>query len=367
MVIGLVLFWGAGYFVFAQQPKEFPPFVSESPSPSGTKALYTYFDGQELEVERWEHAPIHLQGENQVMLMIEPAYMLSREEMEQYIRFVEAGNTLIFMSHYPTEYFGLATDIAAVELSEEPVEVTTADGELKEGIVSTPLRLIVDDTNHLLVEDEWGPIATEQQLGEGSLIVTVTPEWLMNHFILDGDHLELVLSLMNEHMDAGTTVLIDEFVHNPDQIDSYYELYPFWFQLLFVQLILLTIFILWVQGKRFGPIESVREETVRFSYESLRALAAWHLRSKQYKSGLQIQADFLKVRIQERFGISSSHTLNEIADGLTARFSHQFNEKEIHRFMEGLQRVLAKPEVSKQEFLQWSKRIEHFRKEVEQG
>ncbi|KGA95932.1 hypothetical protein AJ85_07055 [Alkalihalobacillus alcalophilus ATCC 27647 = CGMCC 1.3604] len=365
IVIVIVIFWIIGYFIFSKQPQEYPPYLSESPSPSGTKAIYTYLENTDSEITRWRFTPdlLETNESEQLLVMIEPSFMLSREEMDEYIQFMEAGNSILFISQLPTDYFGIKTDIVSVDEEQEYAEIKSNNELLLEGLVTTPLRLVLSDESELLLEDNYGPLAVETSVGAGSLTVLMTPEWLMNHFILDADHLELFTEVLNESLVDTTSILFDEYIHNVDDQNSYFAFYPFWFQLLFVQLMMLTIFILWIQGKRFGPILKVREETVRFSDESLRALAVWHLKSKQYRHSLNIQADYLKVSIQERFGISYTKPWEDISEPL----ERQLANKEVKSFIVGLQAVLTKPDLSKQEYLQWSKKIEHLRKEVEEG
>lgn len=137
-----------------------------------------------------------------------------------------------------------------------------------------------------------------------------------------------------------------------------------WFLLLLLQGGLLTILWLWYNGKRFGPIFTVREETVRFSDEGIRALAAWYMRGRRYHDSLEIQADYVKLSLQERWRIPYRLEWRELPVYFERKWP-QLPKAEIHSLLNGLADILEKEKISKEEYLLWSKKIDRIRKEVE--
>ncbi|GAF63173.1 hypothetical protein BTS2_0064 [Bacillus sp. TS-2] len=368
VILVLLIFWIAGYFIFSNQPKEYPPFISESASPSGTKAFYTYLEREGFPVDRWDKEPglLSNQPSNQLLLMIEPAYMPSAVEMEEYIEYMNQGNTILLMSQFPADYFGLATDFASLA-TDDPATIMNNNDEVFQAFMPGPARLIVDDENEVILADENGPIAINRSFGNGNLIAVISPEWIVNENILIYHHIELIAEALNQNSDVPSLTLFNDYVHMPESSESYISLYPLWFQVFMVQLALLTILWLWIHGKRFGPVLKVREESVRFSDERLTALAAWYIKSNRYCDSLRIQADYVKHLLQEKWGIPYAKPWSDMEEVLEKKLNDKLTNKQIKEFLNGLVTVLHKQELSKQEYIYWSKRLESIRKEVEEG
>lgn len=364
LAVILLLFAVLSYFIGSREPKAYPNYLSDSPAPMGTKAVFTYLQNEMGEVERWNSSPNLLEKqEGQLLIMIEPFFMPESEETRQYREFMEAGNTILLFKTNPQGMFGLKTLQGGMD-AEEIITLNDDQDEKRNALLPAPIRLDAADEDEVLISDEAGPVALEREVGEGSLIVATAPQWMTNDFILEEDHLPLVLSLINES--SPRTILFDEYIHGGENDASVVTLYPKWFLLLMVQGVLLAILWLWYQGKRFGPVVQVREEHVRFSDERIKALAAWHLRGKRFTDSLNIQADYVKLLLQEKWGIPYSREWTDCTEGLSRKWT-SVDEKEINRFVIELSAALEKETLSKQEYLLWSKKLDRLRKEVEEG
>ncbi|MFK4996931.1 hypothetical protein ACI2OX_03395 [Bacillus sp. N9] len=64
-------------------------------------------------------------------------------------------------------------------------------------------------------------------MGEGKLIVAVTPEWLINENIIKEDHIPLIFTLMSEG--EATNILFDEYIHGAKGAVAGFTVYPMWF------------------------------------------------------------------------------------------------------------------------------------------
>ncbi|MBP3952672.1 DUF4350 domain-containing protein [Bacillus suaedae] len=364
LTVLLLLFTLSSYIVLDQPPREFPPNVSHSPSPSGVKALYTYLAEENTNQSRWSQDPELLlaNGHEQLLIMIEPAFIPSTEEMNQYRAFIEDGNTVLLVSENPTGMFDLKA--SPVAPSEEEIIVTDSNGQDFTAFIPSTVRLMTDEDDEILLEDEDGVIAFKRSIGEGELIVSNSPSWFQNGQILEAEHLTLVLELLDEHQ--ATTVLFDEYIHGQENAEKLTNIYPKWFLFSLLQAFLLAVLWVWFRGKRFGPILVARKESVRFSDEAINALAAWFIRSKRYSDSLAIQADYMRILLQERWGISYSKDWKEIGPLLERKWS-DVSPQDLQEFLGGLQQVLNKEKISKQEFLFWSKKIDQLQKGVEQG
>ena len=295
--------------------------------------------------------------------MIEPYFMPDSEEMDAYKAFMEAGNTILLFKKNPKGMFDLNTVLGETQSStdEEP-NVFDLEEKAFRAEINSPVRLQTNEQDEILLYDEAGPIALKRDYGEGELIVSISPEWITNGKLLNNDHIPLVISLINEG-NAGT-FLFDEYIHGVQNASTIGTLYPKWFLLLMLQGILMTLLWLWYAGKRFGPIFIPREETVRFSDEGIRALAAWYIRGRRYHDSLVIQADYVKLLLQERWGIPYSKEWKDLSDQFE-RKSPKMPKLEIPTFLKGLVNILEKEKISKQEYLLWSKKLDRLQKEVE--
>lgn len=360
LIILLFIFVLASFFLFSEKPKSYPNYVSESPSPTGVKAVYTYLHNHYDTVKRWKHTPnlINHKKENQLLIMIEPFFMPTSEEINEYENFMNAGNTILLISEKPDGFFDLKSDIVEKDLSNKKLKIKDQNGITYRGEVNSSIRLQTKKQDKVLLHDTEGAIALKRAYGDGHLIVSVAPEWLTNGRILASDHIPLILTLINEEKPAS--IFFDEYVHMGENASTVWTVYPKWFLIVMLQIFVISILFLWAKGKRFGPILIPREETVRFSDEGVKALAAWYLRGKKYRDSLNIQSDFVKQLIQERYGIPSTVEWFEMID--------LFQRKRINvtdvQILNDIGAVLQNEKLTKQEYLLWSKRLERLREEV---
>ncbi|TXC90340.1 DUF4350 domain-containing protein [Metabacillus litoralis] len=359
----IILF--SSYFLASGKPEYYQNYVSNSPSPTGTKAFFTYLENETNSVTAWTRPPnlLPAEDENQVLVMIEPAFVPSTEEMEAYKNYMEAGNTIILFSQNPKGFF----DVNVIFDQELLPEGTIYDdqGNSYKAEVNSSITLKAHNEDKILLHSKSdGVLALKRSFGEGQFIVSTSPEWLMNRNIINDDHTSLILTLINSI--DGEDYFFDEYTHGQQNSSSFIAVYPKWFLVLLLQGLIITILFLWYQGKRFGPIIVAREETVRFSDEKIKAIAAWYLRSKNYHDSLLIQADFVKLLLKENWSIPYSKAWEDVFSDLERKWKQQSN-KEIKNFLDGLTEALTKKKLTKQEYLLWSKKLDTLRKEVEEG
>jgi hypothetical protein len=358
----LLLFAIVNYFSFSEQPNTYPDYVSDSPSPSGVKAIYTYLHNEKGS-KQWSHTPELLpKTEGNLLIMIEPTPIKNQQATNDYLRFAEAGNTILLFQTNPEEMFTFHT----VSVTEDvPVDsVTNKDHHHYQAEIYSPMRLVPGQNEDVLLSDSLGAVALKRSVGKGEIIVSTAPEWIINSHLLSYDHLSLILDLINEG--SASQILFDEYIHKGESTESYLTIYPKWLLLILVQGVLITILWLWLRGKRFSKIADPREESVRFSDEGIRAIAAWYVRGNRYHDSIKIQADYLKLAFLERWGIPYSRDWKDLT-GLLERKTRKMSAGEISSFLNGLTDILAKEKLTKQEYLLWSRHLEKFRKEVEEG
>ncbi|WP_112179907.1 MULTISPECIES: DUF4350 domain-containing protein [Paraliobacillus] len=361
----LVLFILLSFFLFKEGPEEYPAYISESPAPMGTKAFYTYLNQEGFDAERWINSPESLAQteENELLFMIAPPLFADEVEQESYQTYMEAGNTIVLLRQNPDGMFDLDTSYIEGELTEES---TTLNGiGTYEALLQSPFRVKTkDDDNVLLMDEEGEAIAIERDYGKGKLIVITEPNWLTNETITENEHVDIVLNLVD--VSTYSSIKFDEYVHGAGERISIFTLYPRWLLTFTVELIILTLLWLWLKGKRFGPVIEPREATVRFSDERLKALAIWYIKGKRYQDALSVQASYNKQLLQERYGIPYRKSWEDSIDAIHRALT-DMSRKEIETYINGLNEILVKEKITKQEFVAWSQKNDRIRKEVEEG
>ncbi|MGN7298003.1 DUF4350 domain-containing protein [Ferdinandcohnia sp. SAFN-114] len=354
------------YFIESHNPKAYPHYVSDSPSPTGVKAIYTYLNDDNT-VKRWSHSPNLLtkQDEKQVLIMVEPYFTPEQEEMNGYLDFIEAGNKLILFKSNPKGMFDIKTLPADIDpFLDEAITIKDKNGVEFDAFFQATARIIPSENEKVLLKDEAGVIATSQKMGEGELITTITPEWMLNGNLSDYDHIPLVLSLIEDK--EASIYYFDEYVHGPKNASNLTTLYPSWFLVLLLQGGLIVLLWIWNRGKRFGQVIVPREENVRFSDEGIQALSAWYIRGRYYHESLNIQADYVKQLIQEKWGFPSHRDWTDLSSKLTHRWSKK-NESDVKQYLIKLTKILQNEKLTKQDYLIWSRNLDELRKEVEKG
>jgi len=364
-LISLVfLFTFFSLLLFEEEAAEYPPYVSDSPAPMGTKAFYQFLKEEHPDVERWESASRSLptNKKNGLLIMIESPLFSDQAVQDAYRNYMEAGNTIVLLKRNPDGMFDLNTTFAS-GMNEQAI--------MLEGIgnyqarVQSSNRLVAQEADEVLLVDESDdPIALTRNFGDGKLLVMTEPGWLTNQLILEHDHLEIVLSLID--FSDYSSIKFDAYTYGTAGTFSAFSVYPKWLLVATLQILILTILWLWLKGKRFGSVIDPREATVRFSDERLRALGLWYLKGKNYQDAVRIQANYTKQMLQERYGIPYQKSWHNSLEAID-RSLKGMERKEIETFITGLEEMLNQGNITKQQFLVWSQKIDRLRKEVEQG
>ncbi|MGP4039988.1 DUF4350 domain-containing protein [Gracilibacillus sp. D59] len=365
-IIGIIFFLlliAVSIFSTSNTPEQYPPYLAESPSPTGLKAIYTYLEQNDYEVSNEKTLPS--KTEDTLRILVNPPVFTDSNVENHYLDYVREGNTIVLAKENPDGLFNIQTEYKMTETLNSEPQTTEINyqGETLEVLQNSFVRLAVTDSDTVLLKDNAGPLAIKRKIGEGYLIVLLEPAWLTNEQINKYDHTPVVFNLIP--FDETEKVIFDEFSKvTSGGLVSHFELYPGWAYVLLLQGIIISIFILWHQGKRFGPIYPVREETVRLSNERLKAIAIWQVKGKNYQASIEYQLDYLKEAIRERYGIPYHKSwkerlavLEDTLDTITA--------KELQFIAQGIETISSGNSLNKQEYLSWSAKIDKIRDEVE--
>ncbi|MBN9654493.1 DUF4350 domain-containing protein [Halobacillus sp. GSS1] len=351
------------YWLSQGRPEPYPPYLSESPSQTGVKAFYTLLDERGGEPLRWDSEPGRLPEENgnKILLMIEPFSTVSGAEMRQYQDWMKKGNRIWLVKNNPVGYFDTQVDYGVLPAGETTVE--DENGRTYTVEIQQEHRLKTKESDEVLLSDDQGVLAFERSYGEGALIVGMNPDWFTNGWITDHEHYEVITSILESG--AGfSSIWFDEYIHGQDGFFSGVDVYPKWLVVFVLQLALFVLFFLWMQGKRFGPSFMPREAVVRFGDERLRALAAWYRKGEFYRESLAVQESYIRQLLQERFGVSSQASWQDIRHTLSYRLSDE-DYQDWDKWTRTVEPLENLTDVDKKTFVDWSHTFDQMRKEVQ--
>lgn len=366
IIAGIVLFIAAGLLLTRVGTPQYPPYVSLSPTPDGTKGLYLLMKESGMNVDRWELAWRYLPNDSRnALVVIEPGFV-PRQEREQLLAWIARGNDVIWFEgdprawdeslsappdHAPSEELnsdemdvngesdsnesGDEADIdsEAMENNDEddivdirppsPItDVSRGTPRQLEAVVLSPYRIDNYHDFEPILRDEHGTVAARGAIGDGSLTLFVVPEWTNNGTVLQHDHFELVWPHLKQ---AWTAVWFDEYHHGYQQSAGLAAVYPDWLLAVAGQLLLALLLWLLIGAVRFGPAYTPREWTVRRGDETMLAAASWYERRKLTREALELQQQFVRELIRERWGVSANASDQQLiaaaranTDGATA-------------------------------------------------
>jgi hypothetical protein len=363
LILLFILFFAFGSLLIPNKPTEFPPYIANSPSPTGVKAFYTLLENQYEQVQVWKRPVEQLPSniDSQLMIMIEPDTMLNRDEQGFYKEWMEQGNNILLITEHPEGYFDIETDLT--DAASQKIKTVHSDKRAFEAEIATNARLILGSKDTGLLKDRFGPVGMTRTYGEGKLIVFLAPEWVQNETILKNDHLEILLQILEQ---SNTNYIwVNDYIHGFQSKFAILEAYPGWFLLLFAQVALLLLLWLWSKGMRFGPIETPREFVVRFGDERIIAQANWYKRGEFYQEALGQQIEYLKLIIQEKWAIPANISNQDFAE-ITARRLPLDKQSWWKENWTEIHHLSMEQKVSHKQFLMWSKTIDDMRKEVQE-
>ncbi|MEJ8544435.1 DUF4350 domain-containing protein [Brevibacillus borstelensis] len=313
LVLGaaILLFLLAGIMLLKPSSQSYSAYVSFSPNPNGIKAVIELLGQKREAIKEWKKPTGFLpEGTSQAMLLVEP-YSLQEEEQEELLQWVEKGNDLFVFQRKPEGWED--ADLSASLVGQYRSEKQKVDSSLLAspgfGQAETEWRLDPSDEMEPLLSDEKGILAGRRQVGEGTVSLFLVPEWLTNGRIMELNHFELIWPYLQGDW---SVVWIDEYHHGYQQRPGILAIYPDWLIVSLAQLAIALLFFIWRQGKRFGPVYTLREWTVRRGDETLLAISSWYERRRLSSDALQIREAYLRQLLADRWGLHKGTTDYEI-------------------------------------------------------
>jgi hypothetical protein len=322
LAAAVLLFLALGWLLIKPAAPTYPPYVSFSPQPAGIKAIATLLGEKRNGVKEWRQPWRFLPpGSGQALIAVEPR-QVTDSEREEILRWVESGNDLIVFEREPAGWEDAHLSAseageAGHEGKERPIHGSSA-GQGRTGLVQTDMRLDKTPDMEPLLADDLGIIAGRTKVGAGTVTLFLVPEWLTNEQVMSHSHFELIWP----HLQGDWSVTwLDEYHHGYRQQPGILAIYPGWLVAALAQLGVVLLLWLWWKGKRFGPVYTLREWTVRRGDETLLAVASWYERRRLALDALNIREAYLRQMMQDRWGLHTRASSHEIAAAARARWS----------------------------------------------
>ncbi|MEB3217131.1 MAG: DUF4350 domain-containing protein [Nostocales cyanobacterium 94392] len=343
-------------FIFAPSSNKIYTGSTYNRAPAGYGAWYAFMEQQDVKIVRWQKSFKDLEDEKitgtllQINGNLQPLFIDNSQT-----EWVKSGNNLIIL--------GVFQPVTNAEF--------TSNLESKTGnvIIETRRRHQLNKKEESSLKDTFGAVVWQQKIGKGKVIYSTTPLIAANAYQDNISNFQYLADLVKQDKD---TIYIDEYIHGykdskvrdregEGDLFSYLAKTPLFPALIQVGFILLVIIL--AQNRRFGQPLNLKTRIVDSSEEYIQALAqvlekadchdfVVEMIGKEEQLKLQ-KALYLGQQLLEKQTIINAWT-EQIKTNTT-----QLNEV--------LSMGHRKHRISERELLNWLKKWQSVREEVEKS
>ncbi|MED1947522.1 MULTISPECIES: DUF4350 domain-containing protein [Brevibacillus] len=351
-----------GWLIVKPTAEPLPPYLASSAQPSGIKAVLVLLEEKGKQVKEWRQPMRFLPtATGQAMLVVEPERLMPEEQID-ILDWVSEGNDLILFHSRP-EWEDLPFHTKYIrdkENQERNIQGPLVQGRFM-GKAETSLRFVEDDDMEPLLYDDQGILGGRTEVGDGSVTFFLVPEWLTNQKIDRLSHFEAIWP----HVQGDWSVLwVDEYHHGLLEKPGFLAIYPGWLIAACMQLGILLLLYVWWRGKRFGPVYTLREWTVRRGDETLLAVSSWYERRGLAKDALRHREAYMRQLLYDRWGVHQRADRVEIVRYAKTRWTNQEVEKFAH-LLERLEQAKSEGRYSPKSLLADSLLLDEITKRLE--
>jgi hypothetical protein len=228
-------------------------------SPDGYGAWYEYMSKQEIPLKRWrkpfsQFIEDDIQDATYLKILSKSDYLVGLESTlsSAESNWVSQGNTLVIIGKYQPATaapFNSSISYRQQTLSNDRIEIATTR------------RFRPGSKEQSILQDEYGAVVWQEEIGKGKVIYCTTPYLAANAYQDNPDNYQFLAELVSDHQ----TIWVDEYIHGykdkesiaeeqQSDILSYLAQTP-WF-LLLIQTVLIAIISAITSFRRFGlPIK----------------------------------------------------------------------------------------------------------------
>jgi len=355
--------------------------------PYGCKAFYLLLDRLGYEPKRVYSTGPPSRGRGALLFLLAPSPLpVSPKAAEAVLKWVERGNTLVFVSGMAQSAFlGQATEWALLKALELGVvdRGRLRPGDLLRhrgvspgrGIHLSPKKatayadpkatLFLDELEFADVKGEnWTELfgsrhhsyVLHSERGSGNVFFVSSTSLIRNGNILEADNVRFLLDLVSAHARAGR-VYFDEYHHGYRSSPSSRALLTTkTASLLLAQLALVGVVYLYSQSRRFGrPIPLVRDAR-RSQLEYIESAGAIYERAKARPYALEVLYRDFRQRVCPRLGLPSTASADLIAT--RAELSSTADSRETRRALTDLERLLSTGSIDSHALLREARQLD---------
>jgi hypothetical protein len=333
--------------------------------------------------ENWRY---NLSTNNKLYIVVSRRMLLSENDREAMLQFVENGNHVFVASEYidnelldtlgvDAQYFAVTSMFQEKADTSGPMHFTTVsvrhqDTSIhkKYGFFYFPLdaRFISPDkigATTLGLNEESAPNYISLVHGKGRFFFHLNPEAFSNYFLLQNDnkaYLEEVFSFMSPQK---TAVYWDDYYRigqQPNENFSSFAVflkYPMLKWALLAAITLLILYISFASKRRQRPVP-IRVANNNASKSFVDTIGRLYLQKKDNLNIAHKMTTYFLEHIRSRYYLNTSNLNAEFFSSLSRKSG--VNEAEVKRFFQFIQQLQESHAVSDEELLEYNERMQSF-------
>lgn len=357
------------------------------------------------EIWKKSFADLHTTDKESTMLIASPYMTTGRQalfsppEIKRLLRWVNEGNTLIFMDDFASDSSFELMNRLNIKVKIPGKKEPTAIEEKTKKKKSTKIADLVDlkfdskyyqeekylfdtaparDFNYntgeissnssvriqsdfmdSILKDRKGTIFAKRRYGKGQIYILTIPDFIDNSYLYEKeDNYQFFTNIISQ---SPKPLYINEYVHGymrPLSPLSYYEntlLNPIFYQLFF----LLVVFI-WSKSRRFGKIRPLEEESRANNLEYLTAIVNLYKKAGLTGAVLLPIYHHFKLNLCKDLKISSQSTPEEILQAVNKHYPPEDKQK-LSTLIDTFETSGKKDALNKQDMVDLCKTMNSFR------
>ncbi len=294
--------------------------------PSGYSALMELAQRVGMRTQQWGMPYRDLKKEHGTLVLVSPSHPLKDFEIDQLLRWVEAGNNLIYLDQFKygngehlLEKLGVKLEVLQDagddDIVIDKVPAVDESAHVKRLVLSSDTRL---KGGKAIADDKDGAFLLQLNEGKGRVLLGTTPNLCANRRMADTGQWGNFQFMVNWLKANGGDVIFDERVHGYALSQSLFAaIAETPLGLVCVQLCLIFFVALLSLNQRFGRMHVVRESRKIASSEFIDGMARTYLKARAYDAAFQI----LYISFRHRLCKAVSLPPDEAAESLAHAWS----------------------------------------------
>lgn len=330
-------------------------------------AWYQWMKDRGIEIKRWQK-PLKALPTDKKQTLIQVYSDLTDNLSKEAEDWVKKGNTLVilgirqpateapFKTQHPTPWGQVIVETTRRYDGNQGAFMTIKDD-------SKSKVTFVDLSRDFLLKDTFGAIIFRISMGRGEIILSTTPDLGANAYQQAEGNYAFLEKIVTQ---PGNPLLIDEYLHGYRDKDtlkeeigltlgSYLQKTPL--ILVFIQVIILFLLLLWGKNRRFGQLQTLETPKINNSQSYITALAQVLSKANSQAFVMEMILEDEKRKLSQRLGLnySSSDSTSPLIEAWSQKTGHSdselrslltfpqtkshFTRQELQKWLEGWQKV----------------------------